>query len=374
VFKRTAILAALAFLIVAPVARAARTSVPVQTPMSTAYWLGLAKAGVAAAERRWRAPGGWYYENLGGGGATPLVTIWGSVPLFEALDAIAIAQPSAANRAAVARFAAAAEGYWNPRRHAYAPYPHDVRPGDRIWFDDNGWWGLAFVNAYRATGNRRYLNDAMRALRFIAGQGWDRGQGGVWWNTAHPYKAGEALATGALLAVLLWQYEDSRFALHEATKLIGWANGLGFNQQRRLYSKSSLDSTVVDYIQAPLAYAQLDLCLHGEDAAGCATAQSVVDESLRAWGDDLAFSPQYDAPYLQWSLAIYALSGDRRLYDMAQVSATHAAALARSAAHTYLLGWHGQQLSSALADPGMLRTDAATVSVFAWLAATPPPA
>src|SRR5207302_960557 len=97
----------------------------------------------------------------------PLATVWGAVPLFEAIDAIAIAEPSAANKAAVARFAHSAEGFYTPRYHGYAPYPRDSKP-QRIWFDDNGWWGLAFVNAYRATGNRRYLADAMRSLRFIA--------------------------------------------------------------------------------------------------------------------------------------------------------------------------------------------------------------
>ena len=43
----------------------------------------------------------------------PLATIWDIVPLFESLDAIAIAQPSPANRHALASFAAGAERYLN---------------------------------------------------------------------------------------------------------------------------------------------------------------------------------------------------------------------------------------------------------------------
>ncbi|TMK25203.1 MAG: hypothetical protein E6G62_06020 [Actinobacteria bacterium] len=158
-------------------------------------YLQLAQSGVARAQQRWHdRRRGWYDARLGDRDRYPLATIWDIVPLFESLDAIAIAQPTPANRRAVARFAAGAERYLNRGLRplpGFSPYPGDRSPGTQTWFDDNGWWGLAFVNAYLATGTRRYLADAERALRYIAAAGWDPRAGGIWWNTRHPYKAGE---------------------------------------------------------------------------------------------------------------------------------------------------------------------------------------
>src|SRR5271163_533409 len=69
------------------------------------HYLALAQAGVAHAEKRWRDPRrGWYDARLDDRERYPLATIWDIVPLFESLDAIAIAEPTATNRRAVARF------------------------------------------------------------------------------------------------------------------------------------------------------------------------------------------------------------------------------------------------------------------------------
>jgi hypothetical protein len=40
----------------------------------------------------------------------------------------------------------------------------------------------------------------------------------------------------------------------------------------------------------------------------------------------------------------------------------------------YLLSWNGQSLPAIDAEPRMLQTQAATTSLFAWLAVYPPPA
>ena len=79
--------------------------------------------------------------------------------------------------------------------------------GKTTWFDDNGWWGLAFLDAYRATGNGRYLADAEIAQNFISVAGWDTTPGrpgGIWWNTNHSFYAGESLAGGTLLSARLY--------------------------------------------------------------------------------------------------------------------------------------------------------------------------
>lgn len=201
-------------------------------------YLSLAKRAVASAESHWRDRRlHWYDERLADRERYPLATIWGIVPLFQSLDAIAIAQPSAANRSAVERFASGAERYLNKGLRpvpGYSPYPGDREAGTETWFDDNGWWGLAFLEAYRATGLRRYLTDAARALRYIAAAGWDQSAGGIWWNTTHPYKSGPALASDTLLAVLLYQQTGSSFALAQAHKFLAWANSVAYAESEGL--------------------------------------------------------------------------------------------------------------------------------------------
>ena len=360
----------------APPPAGAPAPAPVLTAAQQGY-LALARSGVAHAQRRWRDPRrGWYDARLDDHERYPLATIWDIVPLFESLDAITIAQPTSTNRHAVARFAAGAERYLNRGLRpipGYSPYPGDREPNTETWFDDNGWWGLAFLEAYRATGTRRYLTDAERALRYIAAAGWEPNGGGIWWNTHHPYKSGPALAADTLLATLIYQQDQSAFALAQAQKFIAWANTGGFSGAEGLYTDSSVSATPVDYIESPLIYAQAVLCRITSAPGDCERAEELKATALRRFGYLLDFSPQYDAIYLQWMLALYALDGDPRLYEMAADNAHDAQLRALDEEGLYVYSWAGEPLPASVAEPDSLQTQAATTSLFAWLAVYPPP-
>ena len=359
-----------------PAARAASPAPALTAPQQ--HYLALAESGVATTEQRWRnARLGWYDARLNDHATYPLATIWDIVPLFESLDAIAIAQPTPANRRALATFAAGAERYLNRGLRplpGYSPYPGDREPNTETWFDDNGWWGLAFLQAYRATGTHRYLADAERALRYIATVGWRANGGGIWWNTDHPYLAGEALASGTLLATLIYQQTHSSFALGQALKYLEWANTSGFSTANQLYAASNVNPTPIDYIESPLIYAQALLCRLTGARADCRRAEYLTATALRRFGSTLDDAPQYDAIYLQWMLAVYALDGNSTLYTLAADNALDAQTHARNGEGLYLLSWAGLPLPAEDAEPELIQTQSATTSLFAWLAVYRPPA
>ena len=337
-------------------------------PAARLPYLQLAEAGVARARRLWHDPRrGWYDEYLGDRERYPLATIWGSVPLFETLDAIAIAAPSPAHRAAVEGFARGAEAYFDAAMGGYAPYPHD-RGRARTWFDDNGWWGLAFLDAYRASGQSRFLTDARRAFAFIAARGWDAaGGGGLWWNTSHPYRSGEALASASLLGALLYARTRSSFYLAEVEKFLSWADAR-FQTELGLYARTDSDPTPTPYVEGPLVEAHQVLCMSGVQAA-CARARQLAAACWARFEARLEMGPQFDAIYLHWMLAYAAQSGDGRWPALARAMAARAQAQARDGRGLYLRAWDGGPMTLHEARPNMLQTDAATLELFAWLAA-----
>jgi predicted alpha-1,6-mannanase (GH76 family) len=73
------------------------------------------------------------------------------------------------------------------------------------FFDDNGWWALAWVTAYDLTGDSRYLG-AARTIFAHNQSGWDGTcGGGLWWNQERKYKNAITNELFLTLAALLHQ-------------------------------------------------------------------------------------------------------------------------------------------------------------------------
>ena len=236
------------------------------TPSTPAQFLALAESGLARTLHVfWNPKLHWYDERVSKRWepATPLAHLWAAFPLFEALDTVAIADPTSANRAAVNAFARGAERYFNAALEpvgGYAYYPGTTNPREHTFFDDNGWWELAYLDAYRATGSPRDLRDAERAFRFIAVSGWDHRSGGTWWETLHEHKTSEPLAAEIYAGFALYRATGDRSYLRTAETFLTWADRHSWNSAKQLYQRNATDPTVLDYVEGMMIGAQLELC------------------------------------------------------------------------------------------------------------------
>lgn len=87
------------------------------------------------------------------------------------------------------------------------------------YYDDEGWWALAWIDAYDLTGNKQYLSMAEMIFTDMAG-GWDETcGGGIWWNKQRHYK--NAIANELFLSVAA--HLANRDSTHR-DQYLDWAN------------------------------------------------------------------------------------------------------------------------------------------------------
>jgi predicted alpha-1,6-mannanase (GH76 family) len=131
-------------------------------------------------------------------------------------------------------------GWWNAANALTAVIDYTQRSGDETYarvcrrtfraagcrhrgflvrfFDDNGWWALAWIKAYDLTSEDRYL-DAARGIFDNLVSGWDDTcGGGVWWNEDRKYKNAITNELFLTAAVRLHQRSSG-----QASKYLDWA-------------------------------------------------------------------------------------------------------------------------------------------------------
>lgn len=350
-----------------PIARVAPYSAVATTPSAggSERYLRAASDGLARARAWWDPRKQWYRQQLGG---SLLATNWGIVHLFDATSAVAIADPTPANQAAARAFADGAERYWNPDLRpvpGYGPYPGNRGANHLSWYDDEGWWGVAFYDAFRATGDRRYLASADRSLRFLD-SGWDPRTGGIYWSTHRTFKASESLAGGTLLAAYLYRETHRAEYLALARKYIAWAD-LRLRGKDGLYASRPRAGVPMPYVEGPMAVAFAVLCRSGAGRSYCARAESLANRTALHF-PTLTMGPQYDSIYVRALVELYRLDGKRRWLEIARAATDRAMAGAAGPDGLYLKTWDGQPIQSIGTPPRKLQTHGATTSAIAWVA------
>ena len=369
------IVVALAALAVPPAQAADPPPLPAKAQLTAdrANFIQLAEAGLKQTKQLyWNSQLGWYNDRIDDTDRLPLATLWSAYPLFEATNAVAIAHPTSANKAAVNFFAARAAKYWNPDLKPVPGfvYYYTARGAWNAYFDDNGWWGVAFLDAYRATGNKAWLTQANRALMFMDRYGWDSDNGGgMWWDTDKHHKTSEPLAAGTLIAASLYHFTHKAQYLKIAKKYLAWANAHTVDKKTGLYGRNASDKTVMNYVEGMMVAAHAELCKATKQQTYCTKARKLANAALNSFPIDADWAPETDAVYLRWMLHLYELDGNSRWYALVYRNAKRAVASARDNDGLWSLRWDGTW-----AKPGLLRTQAGTLCLLAWAAAVKPPA
>jgi uncharacterized protein YyaL (SSP411 family) len=343
-----------------------------QVTADRARFLKLAEDGLVQTRKVWWNPQKQWYMGRSNGDP-PVASTWSAYPFLELVAAVAIAHPTKANKAFADKTFKQAEGYWDPTLGANGSggvsWLYGLRNTGNAYFDDTGWWGVAYLDAYRATGNKRWLWDAGRALNFIDQFGWDRTSGGgTWWNVAHEHKTSEPLAAGALIAATLYRIQHKKYYLEIAKRYIAWADKKTRNpRQANLYGRSDTDGTVMDYVEGMMIGAHAELCVGTKDKSYCKKATSLANAALTQFPIDADWAPETDVVYIRWLLDLYERAGDTRWYSLAYRNAKRAADNARDDQGFWSLRWdRGYTL------PGTLYTQSATLELLAFVAAVNP--
>lgn len=162
------------------------------------------------------------------------------------------------------------------------------------YYDDEGWWALAWIDAYDLTKDPRYLTMAQSIFEDMAG-GWDETcGGGIWWSKDRNYKNAIAnelfFSVAAHLATRIYDAEGQRYA-DWAKKEWQWFRATGMINSDHLVNDGLVidaakktcrnnQKTIWTYNQGVLIGALTEWSKTGGDATMLTWARQIGDASV----------------------------------------------------------------------------------------------
>ena len=306
-----------------------------------------------------------------------------SQALIAANQMLAI-DPTGANLAVSLRTGLAS--YWDERSsppgYAASPVP-PVGDGERRYFDDNDWTGLALVQLYRQTGDPTALAQAEQVLRFVI-SGWDgdptHGRpGGVWWSQQMPnlrfaHRNTVSTAAGAELALRLYDATGRSNAeyLDWGRRMYEWVQGNLLLEDGEYGDHvdmvGNVDGGVLTYNQGIMIGSAVMLYQFTGESSYLATARSVANATLAKYRP-LNFSDQpiYNAIFFRNVLLLQNVSPDPSYLE---AMATYADSIWNNNrdSDTGLFRFSYRQYPRSLPETRRLNDQAGMVQIFAALA------
>lgn len=163
-----------------------------------------------------------------------------------------------------------------------------LHPGfTNMYYDDSGWWALAWIAAYDVTGNTVYLAMARSVFAHNA-MAWDGTcGGGLWWSTQKTYKNAITSELFMLLAALLHERTPGdRMYLAWALRAWAWFRASGMIGPQRLVNDGlstaceNNGGTAWTYNQGVILGALCALARVTGDASYLDQAQGIADAVL----------------------------------------------------------------------------------------------
>ena len=212
------------------------------------------------------------------------------------------------------------------------------------YYDDDGWWALAWIDAYDVTGNPAYLSMAETIFIAITGA-WDSTcGGGVWWSTSRAYK--NAIPNELFLAIaakLANRTSGSASAtyLNWAQQEWAWFKNSGMINAQNLINDGLNSSnpnactnnggTTWSYNQGVILGGLVELYHADKDATLLPQAESIANAAMAnltqngiltdpgtlSGGDE----PQFKGVFLRNLMALYVADPDPRYQAFADANA-----------------------------------------------------
>lgn len=241
-------------------------------------------------------------------------------------------------------------------RAAVSQHSHDFT---NKYYDDSGWWALAWIAAYDATGRPAYLQQAQAIFPFLAG-GWDDVcGGGLYWTTDRRGK--NAIPNELFLEVA------ARLANRTTGDLAAYYRGWAEREWRWFQSSGMINAknlvndgldaackndhkTEWTYNQGVIVGGLVAMSRFDSDPALLHQATAIADATMRYLTIDGVLvdrtvhggdAPQFKGIFMRNLMALYQRQPDPRYRQFFSVNAHSILANDQDASHAYGGLWQG---------------------------------